>query len=823
MKHSTYSRFSLLRHFVAAAVATLSVASCTTSQPPTDEAVATTSSALFTNGGFETGAAGAAPPSWTVQTFLNAGVTVQTPQTRAGLNLQAGGVARTVTLASAGGPLSQPDPSLGAGASLRWPRYGNQCAIVNRQGNNQDVNSMSQTMTIGAGDVDPMDGQVHVRFVVAPVLQNPAHTLAQQPYYFVQLTDVTQNTILYTDFNLSGQPGIPWKTVNGGTANEIDYTDWQLVDIAPGSSRLAMGDMVKLEIIAGGCSLGAHFGQIYVDGTGGPAVPGLFVSGTGPAQANAGTNITYGLTYQNGGATGATGVTVYLVTPPNTTYQSLNAPGLTCVTPAVGAAGTVTCTVGNVAAGAGGSFQITLNINAGATGTLVEGNYAIQATGIPPLLGPHIVTQIGCTLDAQCSPGFWCDESANACTAKLANGMAVPSDPPHTNPTLNAMCTPAAGALVCTSSVCDAADNKCGYANGDGPCTVTNGATVCRSGACSVNGTCEPAGGCNVDADCTGGQWCDESMHMCTAKLANGTAVPSDPPHTNPTLNGTCTAQAGALVCTSSVCDTADNKCGYANGDGPCTVANGGTVCRSGACSVNGTCEPAGSCNVDADCSGGLWCDESMHGCTPQIVNGGAVPSDPPHTNPTLNGTCTSQAGALVCQSGVCDTKDNECGYANGDGPCTASSGGKVCRSSACSTNGVCEPAGGCNVDSDCTNPATPRCSPATHVCQAAASDGGMEGGSTRDGGDAGSIADAGPGDSGNTPDADAGERDSGAGDAGDAGNATTEPDAADQGGFVEGGGLSCTLGPNSPAPSQTLAGLLMGVGIALGARRRRR
>jgi len=36
---------------------------------------------------------------------------------------------------------------------------------------------------------------------------------------------------------------------------------------------------------------------------------------------------------------------------------------------------------------------------------------------------------------------------------------------------------------------------------------------------------------------------------------------------------------------------------------------------------------------------------------------------------------------ALVCQSGVCDTKDDKCGYANGDGPCLSSNGGTVCRS----------------------------------------------------------------------------------------------------------------------------------------------
>ena len=41
--------------------------------------------------------------------------------------------------------------------------------------------------------------------------------------------------------------------------------------------------------------------------------------------------------------------------------------------------------------------------------------------------------------------------------------------------------------------------------------------------------------------------------------------------HTPP-LTGTCTAAVGTAVCTAAVCDTADNECGLANGDGPCTA-----------------------------------------------------------------------------------------------------------------------------------------------------------------------------------------------------------------------------------------------------------
>ena len=79
--------------------------------------------------------------------------------------------------------------------------------------------------------------------------------------------------------------------------------------------------------------------------------------------------------------------------------------------------------------------------------------------------------------------------------------------------------------------------------------------------------------------------------------------------------------------------------------------------------------------------------------------------------------------------SGVCDTKDNECGYANGDGPCTAANGDVVCRSGTCSANGTCEPAGGCNVDADCTNASLPVCDTGTHQCLAASSGQAFSGG----------------------------------------------------------------------------------------------
>ncbi|MDB6019680.1 MAG: hypothetical protein JWR19_4169 [Pedosphaera sp.] len=356
--------------------------------------VGTEARAQFVNGGFESGAANIPPPApWTLTTYLNPSFTEQTPETLAALDLITGGVAKTVTLTSASGPRTQTDPGLGASASLRWPRFGNQCAIVNQQGSSSNVNSLSQTVTIFSGSVDPIDGKTHIRFVVAPVLQNPNHVFSQQPYYFIQVVNITQQTVLYQDLGVSGEQGVPWKSINGGSPTEIDYTDWQLVDIAPGNAQMALGDQVTLKIIASGCSLGAHYGQVYVDGVG-ATVPGISVEGTAPASAAS--NITYTLSCKNGAASSETGVVILFNTPSNTTFQAVNAPGMVNLTPAVGAAGAVACTFpGSLLAGASSSISITVNINPGTTGTIVAGNYEIHSTEEPlPLLGPKINTAI---------------------------------------------------------------------------------------------------------------------------------------------------------------------------------------------------------------------------------------------------------------------------------------------------------------------------------------------------------------------------------------------------------------------------------------------
>ena len=169
---------------------------------------------VWTNGDMET--QGTPPPGWTVTTNTNPGVTIQDPQTFAGLNLQGGGAAATSTVT--GAVESQSDPNA---PEVKFPRYGAGAGRVNFSntvlGNNQNVNSIEQTMTVGPGDIDPVDGKVHARFTIAPILENPGHLTNQQPYYFVLMTNQSNgNAVLTQDFEVSNQGGVPWRTSSGG-------------------------------------------------------------------------------------------------------------------------------------------------------------------------------------------------------------------------------------------------------------------------------------------------------------------------------------------------------------------------------------------------------------------------------------------------------------------------------------------------------------------------------------------------------------------------------------------------------------------------------
>jgi hypothetical protein len=335
----------------------------------------------------------------------------------------------------------------------------------------------------------------------------------------------------------------------------------------------------------------------------------------------------------------------------------------------------------------------------------------------------------GCAADGDCATATeWCDVSKLTCAAKLANGKAMPTDAAHGTPVLDGKCTTSAASLVCVATVCDV-DDECGRANGstasgasqcrtgvlsaDGKCGVPNGqkpgaggAVECRAAVVGADGLCGFANGQGSCTAATGALVCRAGVCDPDGKcgLSNG--------------KGTCTAATAATVCRSAACGL-DGLCGLPNGAGTCTTATQGTLCRSGFCSPNASvCVPATSgCAVDLDCSAGSWCNESALTCTAKLTNPQPMPTDGKHSEATVDGKCNAAAAKIVCASGVCDARDDRCGYYDqGSSVCTASDATKVCRSGFCSTTGTCIQAATCLADADCPgawcNLAKGKCAP---------------------------------------------------------------------------------------------------------------
>ncbi|HUK77792.1 MAG TPA: YDG domain-containing protein [Thermoleophilia bacterium] len=107
------------------------------------------------------------------------------------------------------------------------------------------------------------DGKVHVEFGWAAVVENPNHPATNQPYVYVAVKDLTKSTTLYSQFIFAGDGSI-WNDVPN-SADAIQYTNWQVIDVAPGAAGLAVGDQVSIEVTAAGCSQGGHWGYVYVD------------------------------------------------------------------------------------------------------------------------------------------------------------------------------------------------------------------------------------------------------------------------------------------------------------------------------------------------------------------------------------------------------------------------------------------------------------------------------------------------------------------------------------------------------------------------------
>ncbi|MGZ3865329.1 MAG: hypothetical protein ACXVNR_02620, partial [Bacteroidia bacterium] len=115
----------------------------------------------------------------------------------------------------------------------------------------------SQTFVVGATNNA-------FTFGYAAVLQSAGHATGQQPYFHVDVTDNTTNTIIpCTQYD--AQPPTSGN-LNGWSTSTIDntvlYKPWNIVTLDLSS---VMGHTVTISFTVSGCGQGGHFGYCYID------------------------------------------------------------------------------------------------------------------------------------------------------------------------------------------------------------------------------------------------------------------------------------------------------------------------------------------------------------------------------------------------------------------------------------------------------------------------------------------------------------------------------------------------------------------------------
>ena len=381
------------------------------------------------------------------------------------------------------------------GNGAKYPFSGSASARIGVNGARAGY-AIEQVATMALSDIDPVDGKVHIRFAMAPVLNNPNHPAGRQPFFFVEVINLSKGgTQLFHTFNYSDQPGIPWQQYSVGGDN-YQFTNWQGFDIAPGNGRLDVGDQVRLKVYVANCADGGptHTAQVYMD-VFGSKMPGLSVAASGPSTTKPGQQVTYTYNYVNNSGVYALGSMVRLAAPITEDGKKLAfVPGSwpsTCTGPHPGVsprADYIDCPVGDLVSGAGGNFQVTFTVpaNAATTGpnnVINNGDYDIRANTVSPFIGPLVKTNIqdaatqlvdlGITVSNNNTPSYLVGGAVTYTVTATNNG---PVD--ATGATISQTLSGTSGAMSWSCTVPAGSTATCGAASGGIGLISTNTANL---------------------------------------------------------------------------------------------------------------------------------------------------------------------------------------------------------------------------------------------------------------------------------------------------------------------------------------------------------
>ncbi len=118
--------------------------------------------------------------------------------------------------------------------------------------NGAQAEGLSYTLT-----VDPTNALFIYTYAV--VLEDPGHSVIEQPRFELQVRDQFNNIIPCTFYEVSAGAGIPGFNTCGG----VVWKDWEQVGV---DLTAFMGQTVTIEARTGDCDLGGHFGYGYIVG-----------------------------------------------------------------------------------------------------------------------------------------------------------------------------------------------------------------------------------------------------------------------------------------------------------------------------------------------------------------------------------------------------------------------------------------------------------------------------------------------------------------------------------------------------------------------------
>jgi uncharacterized repeat protein (TIGR01451 family) len=193
-----------------------------------------------------------------------------------------------------------------------------------------------------------------------------------------------------------GFPGTPCSNPSVGAGVSGTFT--VVYKVTAGASGTVITDTAT--VTATNQSFGAN-SAIATDVIATAAQADLVLTTAGaPSTVLAGNNITYTQTVTNNGPSAATVANFTEATPPNTTFQSVLAPaGWTCVTPAVGSTGNVTCTNPSFAAGTAADIVVVVNVPPSVVAPTITATSTLSATNSVNTSTTTVVTNVNIACD----------------------------------------------------------------------------------------------------------------------------------------------------------------------------------------------------------------------------------------------------------------------------------------------------------------------------------------------------------------------------------------------------------------------------------------